>query len=1261
MADEKLKIQIQTEGAQTSANQFHNVSQAAGELSSALNSVGLSSIAGAASLLGMANVLKNTVGGWIAAAREMGKYKTILTTVYKDANIAASELNKTIEQAKKLPFDVMGIVESTKQLTVFGQNAQHWIPLVADLAAGMGTSIEETAGGISKALAGSQFALRTLRDQFGVTGARLKEFGATVDQNNSIILRGEKNLNAFKTALEKYIEANFKGLAEQMTKGVRGAVVNFGDAIERLKAKLGEALLPAFAALLRTMTKVIEFFEQLPKPILEIISWGAVLSGTVVTLSLAFTGLSKILPIVIDLMNSSMISFTRIAGVINTVWLGMIELTKNSLILNNALIYLKADVMKLGTQLQNIGPIAVGGLVLILTYTKLLPAAFDSLNNVIEQNEGTWKSWTANVTKYILAVVTGPLGALVLATNSLERWNKKAEESQAIQKRALKAIQESYTELSGHTVEELSRMGVSSDIVRKRIEELKKGMVEAMKGPPKMGFFEKMATGGEIVTVNKKLIADTYKTVILENEKALKVLTDYEDKWKDLSAAVNSFSTDVQALRDIKFFGNAGEEFDYILQKVSDKGIIEKINAIGEAGEKSLDLALTSFKGSTKEVDAFKMALGKPLKLGKLENLDDYKKALLDVAEKISLLRQATAKAPNDESGKLLEQEAKQYEEQYKIIKEVIDSGVRAEEETLKKRFENGRKMIEFGKSSWKQYIDTLKSALTEEKLTGQDRAKIEEEIKKAKEDSLKDQISAYEGYIEHYSSIGKLSLEDQKRLWEAELQSANLTADKRIEIKRKVESIEYDINKKSWQSNEETISKQLEAVGRLKEGQIAAYDAILKKIDQWQKAGKITKEGGKDLREKTEEDRLKQLEKDTKESYEKQKKIVEDSYADIDTYSKDSLEERLKYHDQALAKWKEIQKKYPEFAKEAADNIKKIQRDQYNDEKTLMERNYSRWKELQGLKRDERNLEIKDLERQVEEGKGSSTELVNKYKDDVKQSEEEITAKRTEYQKQGLSEEEIAVRESYDKRLLYLSQKQEALSQKDKYAEAAAEQKKTIDELEKKGNLTPEEEKTQKLAEEKFKLFKDLADSFDSLANDMASKADDYKNKLDKARKALEAVSPKEAKTTGKETAGKTEEIKTTGKGQGPEVKKETSEIKAPAGPTQETTPEGIFAGAVNIFQQAVNTFSSVLSGGVQKTSVGRTQAGTGQINITVNIKPGEANKAGVTAQKTNEGIQIKIPSSILAGAQAEQKPTGAAQVGGLFGNLFQTGLSEA
>lgn len=231
----------------------------------------------------------------VRAAGEFEQLRAKLETVQHSAVKAGETFEFARELAAKTPFDVRGVVAAAVQLEVYGQRAQDVLPAVADLAAGMGRGIEETSLTVGKAASGSLEGFESLRNEYGISSAKLAQYGAVLTATGGISVATAADLDEARTALLRIIQTNFGGAVERQSKTFQGAMSNAGDSLQNLAAAWGAELIPAVTTGARAFSAVVDTMGAIPGP-LRAVGAGATVAGAGVLLLgggaiLATTGL----------------------------------------------------------------------------------------------------------------------------------------------------------------------------------------------------------------------------------------------------------------------------------------------------------------------------------------------------------------------------------------------------------------------------------------------------------------------------------------------------------------------------------------------------------------------------------------------------------------------------------------------------------------------------------------------------------------------------------------------------------------------------------------------------------------------------------------------------------------------------------------------------------------------------------------------------------------------------------------------------------
>ena len=238
------------------------------------------------SLQSIGGVAKGLAGDFIGAAAEMQTFQMRLEAVTHSSEQATNVLAAANEMAKRAPFTFESIAKGAVSLTVFGQNAQEWLPKVGNLAASMGVDFDYAAAVIGRALMGDHMALRSLHHELGISNEMLKKYGATISDQGMVVTHGADNLNKFRHALEQIATVERAGAMEKMTNTWKGSLSMLQDAVFRFQTALGKELLPTLTDWLHKLTALAEYMSNLGPVTRGFIAWsvaGAVAVGSVAT------------------------------------------------------------------------------------------------------------------------------------------------------------------------------------------------------------------------------------------------------------------------------------------------------------------------------------------------------------------------------------------------------------------------------------------------------------------------------------------------------------------------------------------------------------------------------------------------------------------------------------------------------------------------------------------------------------------------------------------------------------------------------------------------------------------------------------------------------------------------------------------------------------------------------------------------------------------------------------------------------------------
>lgn len=226
--------------------------------------------AGVASLATLSLTLGGLGAAAISTAAKFETFEVKLETVLKSTAKAKETMRDAITLAAKTPFTVEGLIQGAVQLEVYGQRSKEILPLVADLAAGMGKRIEDTSLVVGKALSGSLEGFESLRNEYGISTAKLARYGATLDSMGRLAIKNSDSLEKTRQALLRIIAVDFGGAVERQSRTFTGAVSNLQDAVINLAADFGAPLLNFATGIVTALTGVLTFAGKIPPSLKQI-------------------------------------------------------------------------------------------------------------------------------------------------------------------------------------------------------------------------------------------------------------------------------------------------------------------------------------------------------------------------------------------------------------------------------------------------------------------------------------------------------------------------------------------------------------------------------------------------------------------------------------------------------------------------------------------------------------------------------------------------------------------------------------------------------------------------------------------------------------------------------------------------------------------------------------------------------------------------------------------------------------------------------
>lgn len=227
---------------------------------------------------------------FVDAASFMEQAEVAFNTLTGSAKTGKKTLEDLINFAKTTPFEIPQILEQSKRLLAMGTSAQDLIPtfkMLGDVAAGVGMEklpqLVLAFGQIQAKgrLMGTELRQLTeagfnLADAMGISNAKLEEMVSNGEVGFTDVA------NAFRNVTEE--GGRFHNLMQQQALTTGGQLSNLSDNMFKLKATIGEALLPAVNQLIVAVTPLIQQFADWATKHQELIvalTAGAIIIGLV--------------------------------------------------------------------------------------------------------------------------------------------------------------------------------------------------------------------------------------------------------------------------------------------------------------------------------------------------------------------------------------------------------------------------------------------------------------------------------------------------------------------------------------------------------------------------------------------------------------------------------------------------------------------------------------------------------------------------------------------------------------------------------------------------------------------------------------------------------------------------------------------------------------------------------------------------------------------------------------------------------------------
>lgn len=218
--------------------------------------------AGAVGLFAAAAATLTKLGrAGVETAAEMQRLESIFVALTGSVDRARERMAFLQRFAQTSVFEFPDIVRVASQLEAFGLNIERVLPLISQMAAAFGvdpSNLEQLANAFGR-LAAGQFgeAMEAFR-RFGISAGDLMAEGIRISASGQI----QSSVREVMGALERIIQSRFGRVAAIMGGTLAVQLSNLQDAFTKIKAQIGEAILPVVQQFVSAMGKAVAFLQE---------------------------------------------------------------------------------------------------------------------------------------------------------------------------------------------------------------------------------------------------------------------------------------------------------------------------------------------------------------------------------------------------------------------------------------------------------------------------------------------------------------------------------------------------------------------------------------------------------------------------------------------------------------------------------------------------------------------------------------------------------------------------------------------------------------------------------------------------------------------------------------------------------------------------------------------------------------------------------------------------------------------------------------
>ena len=212
-------------------------------------------------------------GVFLKGAGEIEQVEVAFETMLGSAEKARDLLEQITKFAASTPFQLTGLIDSSKQLLAFGFDMEEIIPTMTNLgniAAGVGRdklpSIVRALGKIrTKGRATMEELNIMLEAGVPILDELAKGFGVATTEIIKMVSKGVVSFNDVDAALERMSTGTgkFSGLMEKQSKKFLGILSNIGDILTNIGNAIGKKLLPGASSLSKAFLEFLEINKEI--------------------------------------------------------------------------------------------------------------------------------------------------------------------------------------------------------------------------------------------------------------------------------------------------------------------------------------------------------------------------------------------------------------------------------------------------------------------------------------------------------------------------------------------------------------------------------------------------------------------------------------------------------------------------------------------------------------------------------------------------------------------------------------------------------------------------------------------------------------------------------------------------------------------------------------------------------------------------------------------------------------------------------------